>query len=51
MKRMTLAEKIGQMVQIEREVATPDVMTKYLIGKLVQFTSLIIIVCYPFCAN
>lgn len=33
MSRMTLAEKIGQMVQIEREVATPDVMTKYFIGK------------------
>ncbi|KAL6205177.1 hypothetical protein ACLB2K_022439 [Fragaria x ananassa] len=36
MKRMTLAEKIGQMVQIEREVATPDVMTKYLIGSVLS---------------
>lgn len=33
MKRMTLAEKIGQMTQIERTVATPDVMKKYYIGK------------------
>lgn len=32
MKRMTLEEKIGQMVQIERSVATPDAMTKYFIG-------------------
>ncbi|KAL1090965.1 hypothetical protein V6Z11_D07G125500 [Gossypium hirsutum] len=28
MSRMTLAEKIGQMTQIERSVATPDVMKK-----------------------
>lgn len=33
MKRMTLEEKIGQMVQIERKVATPDVMKNYFIGK------------------
>ena len=33
MKRMTLEEKIGQMVQIERSVATPDVMKQYFIGK------------------
>lgn len=32
MKRMTLEEKIGQMVQIERSVATSDVMKKYFIG-------------------
>lgn len=32
MKRMTLQEKIGQMVQIERSVATPEVMKKYFIG-------------------
>jgi hypothetical protein len=38
---MTLAEKIGQMVQIEREVATPDVMTKYFIGKLSSNVGLI----------
>jgi hypothetical protein len=30
--RMTLAEKIGQMSQIERENATADVVNKYLIG-------------------
>ena len=33
LSRMTLEEKIGQMVQIERSVATPDVMKKYFIGK------------------
>ncbi|PPR94424.1 hypothetical protein GOBAR_AA26248 [Gossypium barbadense] len=33
MSRMTLAEKIGQMTQIERSVATPDVMKKYFIVK------------------
>lgn len=32
LKRMTLEEKIGQMVQIERTVATPQVMKKYFIG-------------------
>jgi beta-glucosidase len=32
MKRMTLAEKIGQMAQIERTSATPDVMKNYFIG-------------------
>lgn len=31
--RMTLAEKIGQMMQIERQVASADVMKKYFIGK------------------
>lgn len=30
--RMTLAEKIGQMTQIERSVATADVLKKYYIG-------------------
>ncbi|KAL5551233.1 hypothetical protein UlMin_001409 [Ulmus minor] len=29
---MTLEEKIGQMVQVERTVATLDAMNKYLIG-------------------
>jgi len=33
MKRMSLEEKIGQMTQIEREVAAPDVIKKYFIGK------------------
>ncbi|PIN07077.1 Glucan 1,3-beta-glucosidase [Handroanthus impetiginosus] len=32
MRRMTLEEKIGQMVQIERTVASPEVMKKYFIG-------------------
>jgi len=32
--RMTLEEKIGQMVQIDRSVASADVMKKYHIGKL-----------------
>lgn len=31
--RMTLAEKIGQMTQIERQVASSDVMKNYFIGK------------------
>lgn len=33
MDRMTLAEKIGQMTQIEREVASSQVMKNYFIGK------------------
>lgn len=32
LSRMTLAEKIGQMTQIERENATADVLAKYFIG-------------------
>ncbi|KAH0996610.1 hypothetical protein GBA52_020474 [Prunus armeniaca] len=36
MKRMTLEEKIGQMVQIERSVATPDAMNKYFIGSVLS---------------
>ncbi|KAK8515694.1 hypothetical protein V6N13_139337 [Hibiscus sabdariffa] len=36
MKRMSLAEKIGQMTQIERSVATPDVMNKYFIGSVLS---------------
>ncbi|XP_076924949.1 uncharacterized protein LOC143587584 [Bidens hawaiensis] len=36
MDRMTLAEKIGQMVQIDRQVATPDVMRNYFIGSLLS---------------
>ncbi|CAN6247302.1 unnamed protein product [Urochloa humidicola] len=34
--RMTLAEKIGQMSQIEREKATPDVISKYFIGSVLS---------------
>lgn len=33
--RMTLEEKIGQMVQIDRTVASKEVMKKYLIGNLI----------------
>ncbi|OVA00873.1 Glycoside hydrolase [Macleaya cordata] len=36
MKRMTLEEKIGQMVQIERSVASTDVMKKYFIGSVLS---------------
>jgi beta-glucosidase len=32
LSRMTLAEKIGQMTQIERENATADALAKYYIG-------------------
>jgi len=34
--RMTLAEKIGQMTQIERSNATADVMKKYYIGSVLS---------------
>lgn len=33
MKRMSLEEKIGQMIQIDRTAATPEVMNKYYLGK------------------
>lgn len=36
MSRMTLAEKIGQMTQIERKVATPDVMRQSFIGSVLS---------------
>ncbi|VFQ71400.1 unnamed protein product [Cuscuta campestris] len=36
MKRMSLAEKIGQMTQIERNVATSDVMKQYFIGSVLS---------------
>ncbi|KAL1348052.1 hypothetical protein HN51_024047 [Arachis hypogaea] len=36
LKRMTLEEKIGQMVQIERAVATSDVMKNYFIGSVLS---------------
>ncbi|PON59175.1 Glycoside hydrolase [Parasponia andersonii] len=36
LSRMTLEEKIGQMVQIERSMATPDVMKKYFIGSVLS---------------
>lgn len=34
LSRMTLDEKIGQMTQIDRSVATVDIMRTYSIGKL-----------------
>ncbi|KAL0333578.1 UNVERIFIED_CONTAM: Beta-glucosidase BoGH3B [Sesamum angustifolium] len=36
MDRMTLAEKIGQMTQIERSVASAEVMKKYFIGSVLS---------------
>lgn len=36
MNRMTLEEKIGQMTQLERSVATPDAMKKYFIGSVLS---------------
>ncbi|XP_020586479.1 uncharacterized protein LOC110028817 [Phalaenopsis equestris] len=36
MQRMTLAEKIGQMAQIERKVATMNVMKDYFIGSVLS---------------
>ncbi|RVW58361.1 Beta-glucosidase BoGH3B [Vitis vinifera] len=36
MARMTLQEKIGQMVQIEREAASADIMKKYFIGSILS---------------
>lgn len=38
MDRMTLAEKIGQMTQIERKVASAQVMKDYFIGKVSAFS-------------
>ncbi|KAL2239255.1 UNVERIFIED_CONTAM: Lysosomal beta glucosidase [Sesamum indicum] len=36
MSRMSLEEKIGQMTQIERKVASTDVIKKYFIGSIVS---------------
>ncbi|CAA7403958.1 unnamed protein product [Spirodela intermedia] len=36
LKRMTLSEKIGQMTQIERAVASADVMKEYAIGSVLS---------------
>ncbi|OVA00876.1 Glycoside hydrolase [Macleaya cordata] len=36
MKRMTLPEKIGQMMQLDRENVTRGIMTKYFIGSLLS---------------
>ena len=39
LSRMTLEEKIGQMVQIERSVASQQVMKNYYIGNSLNYTS------------
>ncbi|KAK9160997.1 hypothetical protein Syun_007338 [Stephania yunnanensis] len=36
MRRMTLEEKIGQMVQIDRTAATAEIMQNYSIGSLLS---------------
>ncbi|KAM2013287.1 hypothetical protein FF1_025059 [Malus domestica] len=36
MKQMTMVDHIGQVTQIERTVATHDVMTKYFIGNVLS---------------
>ncbi|CAN6242925.1 unnamed protein product [Urochloa humidicola] len=36
LRRMTLAEKIGQMSQIDQENATADVITNYFIGSVLR---------------
>ncbi|KAF6169826.1 hypothetical protein GIB67_034218 [Kingdonia uniflora] len=36
MSRMTLDEKIGQMIQIDQSVATSEAMTKYFIGSVLR---------------
>ncbi|PHT46470.1 hypothetical protein CQW23_15628 [Capsicum baccatum] len=36
MSRMSLEEKIGQMTQIERHVASPQIMKKYFIGSVLS---------------
>lgn len=36
MNRMTLEEKIGQMVQIDRQVASAQVLNKYFIGSVIS---------------
>jgi hypothetical protein len=41
LSRMTLAEKIGQMTQIDRSVASTDVMKDYMIGNTNSFHVLV----------
>ncbi|XP_038706736.1 beta-glucosidase BoGH3B-like [Tripterygium wilfordii] len=36
MKRMTLAEKIGQMAQLDHDVVTPEIMRDYSIGSVLS---------------
>lgn len=42
MKRMSLQEKIGQMTQIERMLASPTLVNKYFIGNLIPSFSLLL---------
>lgn len=46
MDKMSLAEKIGQMTQIERLVASPDVMEQYYIGLSVCLSVCLFILFY-----
>lgn len=46
MGRMTLEEKVGQMTQIERKLATPDIMAKYFIGTLIFLYFMILFLQY-----
>jgi beta-glucosidase len=53
LSRMTLNEKIGQIIQIERTVATSSVITNLSIGMYYTMYSnstpyLIIFLCFPF---
>jgi beta-glucosidase len=41
LKRMTVEEKIGQMVQIERANATADIMKNYFIGMHIYVLTMI----------
>lgn len=44
MKRMTFEEKIGQMVQIERKVASAEVMKTFFIGMFEFFLKFIYLI-------
>lgn len=39
LRRMNLDQKIGQMTQIERKVATPVAIRDYAIGNFLQFVN------------
>ena len=45
LSRMTLAEKIGQMTQIERTVATPSALRDFAIGNSLDCRSISVIRC------
>lgn len=46
--RMTLEEKIGQMVQIDRSVANATVMKDYFIGKTSSLSRFLYALCFKF---